>query len=180
MQASITTMFSWSTLAAVIVTSLLSVSRIFALYHYYHAPISLAHHFEYNELPRLLNVTGLLPHWTPDTKAGQDERDRPDADLTALAQFNLTLCLGKEWYRFPGHFLVPNGVRVEFVKSAFAGELPRHFDEDAISTSLISWDGLWKRLDVTKRVPSDLNDLNREEMSRYVSAIAICPFALKV
>ncbi|KAH7105027.1 glycosyltransferase family 22 protein [Auriculariales sp. MPI-PUGE-AT-0066] len=162
-RASITGMFSTLTRVVIFVTSLISISRILALNQYYHAPLSLAYHFEYHELPRLLNVTGLLPSYEGD------ERDEPTVDLAPVAQFNLSLCLGKEWYRFPGHFLVPNSVRVNFVKSAFDGQLPRHFDEDAAEKSLLSWDGLFRRLEVTRRVPSDLNDLNREEVNRYVN-----------
>mmetsp|Transcript_85449 Transcript_85449/g.227845 ORF Transcript_85449/g.227845 Transcript_85449/m.227845 type:complete len:114 (-) Transcript_85449:633-974(-) len=43
------------------------------------------------------------------------------------------LCLGKEWFRFPSHFFVPDGPagrrdsQVRFVKSSFSGQLPDEF-----------------------------------------------------
>lgn len=150
---------------------MLSVSRILALNQYYHAPLSLVYNLQYHELPRLLNAHGLIPVWNGD------EKDKPPVDLSPAARFNLSLCIGKEWYRFPGHFLVPDEVRVEFIKSAFDGQLPRHFDEDAVGTSVAGWDGVWKRLDVTRRAPGDLNDLNKEETSRYVRPLHSLPFA---
>ena len=84
--------------------------------------------FQVGELPRLLNETGLLPEYPADSR----EDDRPQIDLTPIREFNLTLCYGKEWHRFPGHYHVPDGVRVEFVKSEFSGLLPGHFGEDEV------------------------------------------------
>ena len=74
----------------------------------------------------------------------------------------LLVCVGKEWHRYPSSFFVPsstNGTRVDmvFVKSAFAGLLPSHYDA---------------RLSLparTRRVPLTQNDANREEKDRYVS-----------
>ena len=46
----------------VVTSALISVSRILALWHYYHAPLALAFDFQYkyNEIPRrLLKATGL-------------------------------------------------------------------------------------------------------------------------
>ena len=48
----------------------------------------------------------------------------------------MRVCMGKEWYRFPSHFFLPNGegdadsggARLEFLKSGFNGQLPKHFD----------------------------------------------------
>jgi alpha-1,2-mannosyltransferase len=136
-----------------------SVSRILTLGHYYHAPLHIAFQFETNELPRLLNVTGLLK--SPEVVDGDDEDMAPRIDLSPIKQFGLRLCLGKEWYRFPGHYLVPDGVDVQFIKSDFDGLLPRHFD---VSTGE---GGFWKR-EATRNVPVGLNDLNKEEKSHYV------------
>ena len=135
-------------------SGLISLSRIFALWTNYHAPLSIAFAFEHKEIPRLLNVTGLLPQPLNVTNTGDGRR----IDLTLVKDFNLTLCVGKEWYRFPGHFLVPDGVRVDFIKSEFNGMLPRHFDEQAHD---------WPRRG-TREVPEDLNDLNKEDSRHYV------------
>lgn len=82
-------------------------------------------------------------------------------DLGPIKQFGLRLCLGKEWYRFPGHYLIPDGVDVQFIKSDFDGLLPRRFDVSA------GEGGFWKR-EATRHVPLGLNDLNKEEKSHYV------------
>jgi alpha-1,2-mannosyltransferase len=124
---------------------------------YYHAPLSVASQFEAHELPRLLNVTGFLPYFPPTDES-------PRVDLTPVREFNLTLCLGKEWYRFPSHYLIPSGINVEFIKSNFDGHLPRHF-EHAEGVSLLN------KVEGTRYVPKDLNDLNREEPLHYVRPI---------
>lgn len=121
------------------------------------------------ELPRLLNASGLLPIY-PDNL---DEDERPRIDLTPIKEFNLTLCYGKEWYRFPGHFLIPNHIRVEFIKSEFDGMLPRHFEqklpeEDQNDGVLVELANRWWLRPESRFVPKDLNDLNKEDLSHYV------------
>lgn len=162
-QASRASIFSNFTFSLVVATSLISVSRILALWNYYHSPLTVAFDFQFNELPRLLNVSGLLPV----VPAGTPKEEMPRIDLTPVKEFNLTLCLGKDWYRFPGHYLVPNGIKVEFIKSEFDGMLPRHFEEqvpEGVSSLAKKW---WFRPQ-TAYVPTDLNDLNKEEPSHYV------------
>lgn len=73
--------------------------------------------------------------------------------------------MAKEWYRFPGHFLIPTGVRVDFVKSEFEGMLPRHFEEGGEMGGRFGWPRMGTRV-----MPKDLNDLNREDKSHYVSS----------
>lgn len=115
------------------------------------------------ELPRLLYESGIIAS-LPST-AREDELER--TDLTAIKQFGLRVCLGKEWYRFPGHYLVPDGIRVDFVKSEFEGMLPGHFGEGDRMVPDAWVSGLWKR-EETRHLPLGLNDLNREEPSYYV------------
>ena len=69
------------------------------------------------------------------------------------------LCLGKEWYRFPSSYFLPEGLKPKFVKSAFSGLLPGQFVEGKSG----SWDrpGMWT-------VPNGMNDENREDISKYV------------
>lgn len=149
------------TCSVVIVAGLISLSRVLALWHYYHAPLSIFNNLEASELPRLLNTTGLLPPLPP----GTDENDAPSIDLTPIREFDLRLCLGKEWYRFPGHYLVPNGVKVDFVKSEFNGLLPAQFEE---SRAKLSFSGWWDRPG-SRLTPTGLNDLNKEASEFYVS-----------
>ncbi|KIJ66247.1 glycosyltransferase family 22 protein [Hydnomerulius pinastri MD-312] len=155
-RASRSIIFSMATLFVVVVSGLISVSRILALWHYYHAPLSIFNRLEAFELPRLLNDTGLMP----PLPAGMEEGDRPSIDLTPLKHFDLRVCLGKEWYRFPGHYLVPDEVSVDFVKSEFEGLLPAHFQA-------AKNDPWWDRRG-SKVAPAGLNDRNMEVQDYYV------------
>ena len=106
------------------------------------------------------------------------EEDIPPIDLSPVKQFDLKLCLGKEWHRFPGNYLVPSssGIQVEFVKSEFNGMLPRHFETETTRTStdeandidLVDLTKMWWLKPQTRYVPNDLNDLNKEDSSHYV------------
>lgn len=121
------------------------------------------------ELPRLLNETGFLPVYPPNIR----EVEKPPIDFSPLKEFDLTVCLGKEWHRFTGHYLVPNGIRVDFVKSEFDGMLPRHFEESGVESNdrndvLYSLSRTWWLRSQTSFVPEDLNDLNEEDISHYV------------
>ncbi|THH03959.1 hypothetical protein EW145_g5876 [Phellinidium pouzarii] len=170
-RASRTPLFKYVTLTVMFFFGLASVSRIMSQMYYYHAPLEIVHRFETRELPRVLNVTGLLPPPPPlSPYASNDERDTPRIDLGPIKKMNLTLCLGKEWYRFPGHFLIPDGVNVEFIKSEFDGMLPRHFAKSKGDNALWSRDG-------TRFVPEDLNDLNKEDPSHYVD-IETCHYLI--
>lgn len=73
---------------------------------------------------------------------------------------DINVCVGKEWYRFPSRYFVPNQtggggrVEVQFLKSDFDGLLPKAFEPLPYGTF---------------EIPSEMNDMNREEPSRYVS-----------
>jgi alpha-1,2-mannosyltransferase len=70
-----------------------------------------------------------------------------------------TICLAKDWYRFPSSFFIPTTSRAFFVKSEFDGLLPGKFYE----SNYTDWrSGTW-------RTPSGMNDQNREELSHLVS-----------
>ncbi|KAI0639843.1 glycosyltransferase family 22 protein [Trametes polyzona] len=175
-KASRSTFFSQFTLSVVAASCILSVSRIMAHWKYYHAPMSVTHALEAAEVPRLLNVTGhisLPPHYAsqPRSKRQSDEDDLPRIDLSLIQDWGLRLCVGKEWYRFPGHFLVPDGVRVDWIKSEFDGMLPGHFAETSRRG------GLLERVKGTRVVAKDLNDLNREAPQLYVD-VTECDYLL--
>ncbi|KAF8456626.1 Alg9-like mannosyltransferase family-domain-containing protein [Terfezia claveryi] len=76
------------------------------------------------------------------------------------------ICFGKEWYRFPSSYFLPDGMRPRFVKSAFAGLLPGQFLEGEAGR----WDrpGMWA-------IPKGMNNENQEDMSKYVD-IATCDY----
>lgn len=66
----------------------------------------------------------------------------------------INVCLGKEWYRFPSSFFLPSDRwQLQFIQSDFRGQLPQPFKQGHLSTRLI---------------PENMNDLNKEEPSRYI------------
>ncbi|KAK3605574.1 hypothetical protein CHS0354_005879 [Potamilus streckersoni] len=119
----------WIPVFGGVVFSLLSVSRIVALYQGYHAPLDL-----FVELNR----------FAADSKIHTLPPDKP-----------VHVCMGKEWYRFPSSFYLPgDNWSLHFLRSEFKGQLPKPYSSGP---------------DATKIIPSDMNDLNKEEMSRYTN-----------
>jgi alpha-1,2-mannosyltransferase len=71
-----------------------------------------------------------------------------------------TVCLGKEWYRFPSSYFLPKGVKAKFIKSAFTGLLPGEFS--MAKTGFGLFPGTWL-------IPVGMNDNNTEDPGKYVS-----------
>uniref|UniRef100_A0A4W2GFI5 Mannosyltransferase n=2 Tax=Bos TaxID=9903 RepID=A0A4W2GFI5_BOBOX len=65
----------------------------------------------------------------------------------------VNVCVGKEWHRFPSSFLLPDNWQLQFIPSEFRGQLPKPFAEGPLAT---------------RTVPTDMNDQNLEEPSRYI------------
>jgi alpha-1,2-mannosyltransferase len=80
-----------------------------------------------------------------------------------------SLCLGKDWYRFPTSYFLPEGMRAKFVKSEFRGLLPGEFASVDESGEKGWWPGTW-------RVPEGMNDENLEDVGKYVSLPSIPPY----
>ncbi|XP_053546083.1 alpha-1,2-mannosyltransferase ALG9 isoform X2 [Bombina bombina] len=118
---------NWLALGTVFLFGLLSFSRSVALFKGYHGPLDL-----YPEFHRIARDPTV--HTVPE--------GRP-----------VHVCVGKEWYRFPSHFLLPDNWQLQFIESEFRGQLPKPFG---------------KGRQATRIVPKDMNDQNREEKSRYV------------
>lgn len=156
---------SYSTLIFVVLTMLLSVSRIFALQTYYVAPLRTAYHLELVELPSLLRSLGHIPIQHNGTN------DWDEWDLSPIRDLNdgqgLRLCYGKEWHRFTSSWLVPDGIEVRWIKSEFDGALPARWKESGPTPS-----GWWRKQG-TRDATVGLNDLNEEEPSHYVSRLPI-------
>ena len=74
-----------------------------------------------------------------------------------------TVCIGKEWYRFPSSYFLPNGAHAKFVKSEFGGLLPGEFSEAKVGFGFFP--GTWL-------VPPGMNDRNIADPSKYVSRLA--------
>lgn len=77
-----------------------------------------------------------------------------------------TVCLGKEWYRFPSSYFLPDSMRARFVKSAFNGLLPGQFNEAKLGFGLFP--GTWLE-------PPGMNDQNIEDPGKYID-IDHCTF----
>ncbi|KAL6304798.1 asparagine-linked glycosylation 9 protein isoform a [Sparassis latifolia] len=171
-RASISPLFRRFTLSVITAFCVLSVSHILTQWEYYHAPLTVIYSLEGQEIPRILNATGHIHLASPTDKVGQDQLEmEPRIDLNLIRPFNLRLCIGKEWHRFPGHYLVPDGVRVDWVKSEFDGMLPGHFLETYIDGGLI------ERVQGTRAIPTGLNDLNKEAPEFYVD-ISECDYLM--
>ncbi|PGH37096.1 alpha-1,2-mannosyltransferase [[Emmonsia] crescens] len=76
------------------------------------------------------------------------------------------VCLGKEWYRFPSSFFLPDNKRAKFIKSEFVGLLPGEFREEAEGRG--PRPGTWM-------MPFGMNDQNQEDLGKYTD-ISQCNF----
>ena len=75
---------------------------------------------------------------------------------------DINVCVGKEWYRYPSSFFLPGARwKLRFLRSGFKGQLPKPYLEGSNGTLV---------------VPTDMNDMNREEPSRYVSRRTVSIF----
>ncbi|KAF2487004.1 Alg9-like mannosyltransferase family-domain-containing protein [Neohortaea acidophila] len=89
---------------------------------------------------------------------------------TNIARPGSLVCLGKEWYRFPSHYLLPDNVRAKLIKSSFSGLLPGEFHEAQPGAALGIFPGTFME-------PSGMNDENREDPSKYTD-IKHCDFVV--
>jgi alpha-1,2-mannosyltransferase len=79
--------------------------------------------------------------------------------LKTIGVVGESVCFGKEWYRFPSSYFLPNDMRAKFVRSEFRGLLPGEFSE--ARTGFGFWSGTW--------LPTiGLNDQNIEDLGKYV------------
>ncbi|CAF0998267.1 unnamed protein product [Rotaria sordida] len=108
----------------IIIHGLLSISRTFAIVNGYSAPIRLLTHS---------NTTNIF----------EKSSDK-----------HLNICIGKDWYRFPSHFLLPEKSQLLFLRSEFKGQLPKAYSHLKNATRLID---------------NHFNDENKEELDRYVN-----------
>lgn len=97
----------------------------------------------------------------------------PLSVYSPLHQPNVTqtgdaLCLGKEWYRFPSHYLLPEGLHAKFIKSEFSGLLPGEFHPAAPGAGFGAYPGTYLE-------PAGMNDQNKEDLGKYTD-IKHCTF----
>jgi len=77
------------------------------------------------------------------------------------------VCTAGEWYRFPSSFFIPPNHQLGFLKSSFTGQLPQPFTEFGSKTDSLSVQ------------TGKFNDMNKEEMERYVD-ISQCSYAIEL
>lgn len=82
-----------------------------------------------------------------------------------VAEASGSVCFGKEWYRFPSSFFLPNDMRAKFIRSEFQGLLPGEFPDAT---------GYQDLVDGTSRVPTGMNDRNKDDPAKYVRGPAFC------
>ncbi|XP_067647618.1 alpha-1,2-mannosyltransferase ALG9 isoform X2 [Eurosta solidaginis] len=92
-----------------LISTLLGLSRVFALYRNYHAPMDVI--MELNQFTT-----------TPQYRNDQI----------------YNVCIGKDWYRYPSSFFLPTkNFRLRFLKSEFRGMLPVYYAECENATQLV-------------------------------------------
>lgn len=124
---------SWLPAVVGVVYLLVSLSRGYALYSGYHAPLDAYREFNYDDIKTIVQ-----PIYS-----------------------DINVCVGKEWYRYPSSFFLPGARwKLRFLKSGFKGQLPKPYLEGSNGTLV---------------VPTDMNDMNREEPSRYFD-VSLCHF----
>lgn len=149
----------YTSLVILVLTSLLSISRIVALLTRYRAPFVVYSSIWREQLPDQLMNRNYL------------QEDFPDNVNLSLKN----VCVGKEWYRFPSQFFLPSDTRLQFLKSEFDGQLPQSFEEDITMDSYEDVNGnqvLYRRRVYgwygARKAPAGLNSLNLEDPSVYV------------
>jgi alpha-1,2-mannosyltransferase len=105
----------------------------------------------------LLRTAGMISAYSAPLKV-YDPLKQP-----GVAQPGDTVCLGKEWYRFPSSYFLPNGMKAKFVKSAFSGLLPGEFSEAKVGFGFFP--GAWLE-------PAGMNDENIEDPTKYVRMVS--------
>lgn len=133
--------FSYFALAAVLVPSALSILRIIGTTKFYGAPTAITNHFQFTTLPDILNGLGYAPLPPPANAKSKGDAYVPDWDLSPFEDMepSLRVCYAAEWHRYPSSYLYPKGIDVQWVRSAFDGMMPRHWDKSTAAS------GLWPR-----------------------------------
>ncbi|KAI9474064.1 MAG: Alg9-like mannosyltransferase family-domain-containing protein [Benjaminiella poitrasii] len=160
----------FTSIAILAVYALLSILRLLAILTRYRAPFVVYSAIWNEQAPdQLINLNYLQ----------EDFVDNVDLKLK-------NVCVGKEWYRFPSQFFLPSDTRLQFLKTNFAGQLPKEFEEDLTVGRYELDDGQehYYRRRVygwlgARMAPEGFNDLNQEDPSVYVSLDA-CDYLVDV
>ncbi|KAG0334269.1 mannosyltransferase [Podila humilis] len=169
----------WVVLVA---SAAISMSRILALYEHYSAPIDVYRNaFDLVKVPEpiVIGVTTaavegsstepivVASHSPSTTESGSEG--------TVGKKEIIRVCVGKEWYRFPSHYFLPEGARLGLIKSYFDGLLPGEFHEYSDASDLkksqhplaIDWRWSADRRPGTSFIPTLMNNENKEVVEHY-------------
>ena len=120
----------------------------------------------------LLAITALLGIWrSAGLATAYNAPFKIYSKLDASESRDMTVCVGKEWYRFPSSFFLPSEhgtYRLAFIQSSFHGLLPGPFWE-----SPPGGNGTW--FPATSMIPEGMNDKNQEDLGKYVD-ISQCDY----
>ncbi|KAI1301142.1 mannosyltransferase [Mortierella claussenii] len=106
-----------------VASAAVSLSRILALYDHYNAPIEVYRKaFDLVKVPEPFIIEGSKHAASSSAASGGILTDRAHHE-------KIRVCVGKEWYRFPSHYFLPEGAKLGLLKSHFDGLLPGEFVE---------------------------------------------------
>ncbi|KAG0259565.1 mannosyltransferase [Mortierella polycephala] len=168
-----------------IASAAISLSRIVALHEHYSAPIEVYRRaFDLVKVPSLNVVEGSDPSVLSSTASSSP--DVIQSTNNQKKQEIVRVCVGKEWYRFPSHYFLPEGAKLGLLKSHFDGLLPGEFEEMAHDEELpplasrssaangkihhpmrIDWRWSAERRPGTSSVPKTMNNQNKEALEHY-------------
>lgn len=137
--------------ALLLLFAVLSLSRGVAVYHFYAGPQRLLYDNYY-----AMQKAAVQKVETRDASNNNNNNNRTSESGL------YTLCVGREWYRFPSSFFLDTQrARVAFLKTShFSGALPLPFARhDAHATCRCGGPGV--------------NDLNQEILAQYVSNVTV-------
>ncbi|KAF9421314.1 mannosyltransferase [Podila epigama] len=166
-----------------IASALVSISRILALYEHYSAPIDVYRNaFNLIKVPEPIDITATTTATTTTTTTAQGTEtadDKPAILHQATKSEIIRVCVGKEWYRFPSHYFLPEGARLGFIKSHFDGLLPGEFQEHGSDLDIgkkkprhplaVDWRWSAERRPGTSHIPLLMNNENKEVVEHYTS-----------
>lgn len=157
-------------LSLLIPSALFSFLRIIGTLHAYHAPFTTLDHL--TDHAALIRSTFLPDRQQP---IFMEDLYKLDSSVASTAnQQKINVCYGKEWYRFPNSFFLPHGFQGQFIKSEFSGILPKHFPQPPSENIDSSSNSFPRLIAISRTSEESFNDLNQEELDRYVDPTTEC------
>ncbi|KAG0020165.1 mannosyltransferase [Entomortierella chlamydospora] len=172
-----------------IASAAVSLSRIIALHEHYNAPIEVYRKtFDLVKIPNHINIEGSDPTVISASSTPSSPPSTDSSSSVSAPPEIVRVCVGKEWYRFPSHYFLPEGARLGLIKSHFDGLLPGEFKESLGDEELppmpmkpsaakgkehqpmrIDWRWSAERRPGTSFVPLQMNNENKEVQEHYIT-----------